>query len=69
MAMREAVLFEVFLDIHKAYDALYRGRCLENLAENGVGPRVLRLFWAYWGRLTMVTRTGGYFGLHFKGYH
>ena len=42
-AMREAVLFEVFLDIQKAYDALYRERSLDLLEAYGVGPRTVRL--------------------------
>ena len=29
VAIREAVLFEVFLDLQKAYDALYWDICLE----------------------------------------
>ena len=28
MEMREEVLYEIFLDLHKAYDALDRNRCL-----------------------------------------
>ena len=30
-AMREEVLYVIFLDLHKAYDALDRSRCLEIL--------------------------------------
>ena len=30
-ALREEVLCVIFLDLHKAYDALYRSRCLEIL--------------------------------------
>ena len=44
-AMGEAILFEVFLDLQKAYDALDRYRCLNILAEYRVGPRALRLLW------------------------
>ena len=35
---------------------------------DGVGPRTIRLLPTYWDHLTMVARTGGYFGLMFKGY-
>ena len=38
-AMREEVLYVIFLDLHKAYDALNRSRCLEILEEYGVGPQ------------------------------
>ena len=43
-ATREAILFEVSLDLRKAYDALDRERALDLLAEYGVGPRTVRLF-------------------------
>ena len=59
MAMREAVLFEVFLDIQKAYAALDWDRCLDILVAYGVDPRSLRLLWTYWEQLTMVARAGG----------
>ena len=58
-ALREEVLYVIFLDLHKAYDALERSRCLEILEGCGVGPRSRRLLWAYWRRLTMVARAGG----------
>ena len=38
VAFREEVLFLIFLDLHKAYYALYRSRCLEILEGYGVGP-------------------------------
>ena len=46
----------IFLDLHKAYDALDRSRCLEILEGYGVGPRASRLLRTYWWRLSMVTR-------------
>ena len=61
VAMREAVLFEVFLDLQKAYDALDWDRCLDILAVYGVSPRKIRVLRTYWDRLTMVARSGGYF--------
>ena len=48
----------IFLDLHKAYDALDRSRCLEILEVYGVGPRSRRLLQSYWRRLTMVARAG-----------
>ena len=41
MAMGEVVLFKVFRDLRKAYDALYRKRSLYFLAAYGVGPRTV----------------------------
>ena len=36
-AMREDILYVIFLDLHKAYDALGRYRCLETLEVYGMG--------------------------------
>ena len=66
-AMREEVLYVIFLDLTKAYDALDRSRCLEILEGYGVGPNVRRLLNTYWCRLTMVARSGGYYSTAFKG--
>ena len=38
-AMREAVLHEIFLGLHKAYYALDRSRCLEILEGYGMGDQ------------------------------
>ena len=54
MMMMEAVLFEIYLDIQKLYDALDRGRCLDILTGYGVVPLAIHLLWTYWGRLIMV---------------
>ena len=37
-ALRGEVLYVIFLDLHKTYDALDRSRCLEILEGYGVGP-------------------------------
>ena len=66
--MRETVLYDIFMDLQKAYDALERDRCLEIIAAYWVCPRSLRLLWTYWGWLTMVARAGGYYGPPFKIY-
>ena len=41
--LREEFLYVIFLDLHKAYDALDRSRCLEILEGYGVGPKARRL--------------------------
>ena len=58
-AMRNNVLYVIFLDLTKAYDALDRSRCLKILEGYGVGPNARRLLKNYWRRLTMVARLGG----------
>ena len=57
----------IFLDLHKAYDALDRSRCLEILEGYSMVPQACRLLRKYWGRLTMVARAGGYYRESFKG--
>ena len=61
-AMREEVLYMIFLDLTKAYDALDESRCLEILEGYGVYPSARRLLTTYWRRLTMVARAGRYYG-------
>ena len=58
-AMREEVLYVIFLDLTKSYDALDRPRCLDILEGYGVGPSSRRLLQNYWRRLTMAARAGG----------
>ena len=43
LALREEVLYVIFLDMHKAYYALDRSRFLEILEGYGVVPRARRL--------------------------
>ena len=66
-AMREEVLYVIFLDLTKEYDALERSRSMEILKGYGVGDRLHRLLQEYWDRTTMVERAGGYYGKGFKG--
>ena len=58
--LREVVLHAILLDLHKAYNALYRFRCLEIMEGYGVGPRSLCLLRRYWEQLKMVAQAGGY---------
>ena len=66
-AMRGEVLYVIFLDLTKAYDALDRSRSLEILKGCGVGERVRRLLTVYWERKTMVAMAGSYYRKGFKG--
>ena len=66
-ALREEVMYVIFLDLRKAYDALDRSRCVEILEGYGIGPKSRRLLPRYWHRLTMVTQAGGYYRKAFGG--
>ena len=49
----EEVLYEIILDLHKAYDALDHGRRLDILVVYGVVNQAILLLWKYWDRLTI----------------
>ena len=66
-ALREEVLYVIFLDLHKAHDALDRSRYLEILEGYGVGPKARNLLRTYWHRLTMVAQEGDTTGHHLGG--
>ena len=66
--MKEAVLFEVFLELQNSYDALDQDMCLNIIVSYGAGPRLIQILWTYWDRLTMVARAIRYFVLQFRGY-
>ena len=59
--LRKEVMYVIFLDLHKAYDALDRSICIEILEGYVVRPRAFRILWTYWGWLRMVTRAVGYY--------
>ena len=59
LAMREAFLQTIFLDLNKLYNSLDRSRCLAILEGYDMEPRDLRLLCRYWERLQMVARVGG----------
>ena len=66
--MREEVLYTIFLDLHKAYDALDSEIFLQTLEGYGVEPRARSILHTYWDRLRMVARAGGYYGSAFQGF-
>ena len=64
--MREEVMHTIFLELHKAYNALDTDRCMEILQVCGVEPHTCRILWTYWDILTVVARAGQYYGEAFK---
>jgi hypothetical protein len=59
-------LYQIFIDLAKAYDTPDRGRTLEVLKGYGTGPRVLRLLENFWYNQAVVARQGGYHSKAFK---
>ena len=67
MALKEELLYLIFLDLHKTHDALDRSKCLEILEGYSVGPFACRLLQTYWSPLKMVAWAGGFYGAAFTG--
>ena len=66
-ALREALLHEIFLELHKVYNYLDRSRYLYILEGYDVGPRAFRILRRYWERTKMVGQVGGYYGDPLRG--
>ncbi len=61
-------LYQIYLDLRKAYDALDWGRCLKILAGYCVGPNLLCLQKKFWDNMKMVCHAGGKYGLPFEAH-
>jgi hypothetical protein len=61
-------MYQIILDLRKAYDALDWGRCLKILAGYGVGPNLLCLQKQFWDNAKMVCHAGGNYGEPFGAY-
>ena len=68
MDMREEDLYDIFLYLHKSYYTSDCGRCLDIIAAYRVPPRSTQLTQRYWDQMTMVAKSGRYFGPPFKGH-
>ena len=66
--MEQEPLYQVFIDLRKAYDHLDRERCLAIMTGYGVGPKLLHLQTKFWEQAQMVCRAGGSFGKPFCAY-
>jgi hypothetical protein len=65
-AIKQVPLFQIYLDLRKAYDALDRGRCIEILEGYGVGRRIVALLTNYWKKQRIVAKASGYHGDPFE---
>ncbi len=59
-------LYQIFLDLKKAYNALDREQTLNILAAYGVGPKMLALQKHFWDTAQLVCRAGGNYGEPFS---
>ncbi len=58
-------LYEIYVDLKKAYDSIDKGCMMEILKAYGVGPNLLRLQNLFWGNAKLVCCTGGCYGSPF----
>jgi hypothetical protein len=58
--VRRQTIYQISIDLEKAYDTLDRGRTLKILEGYGVGKRIIRLLNNFWDSLLVVARQGGY---------
>ena len=59
-------LFQVFIDVRKAYDSVGRGICMEIIRGCGMGPKLQGLLQRYWDRKKVVPKAGKFFGYPFN---
>jgi hypothetical protein len=59
---------QIFLDLHKAYDAMDWEKTLEILVDYDVGHKALRIIQRFWNHAKLVCRTGGCYGDPFTVY-
>jgi len=58
-------LYQIFIDVLKAYDGLDRDRTLIVLRDYGVGEKVLRILNNFWDTHTIIPRQCGFYGTPF----
>jgi hypothetical protein len=61
-------LYQIFVDLRKAYNHLNREKCLEIMTGYGVGPKLLHIQTQFWTQAEMVCHAGGSFGKPFAAF-
>ena len=59
-------MFQVFIDVRKAYDYLYIGRYMEIIRGYDLRPKLQRILQRYWCGQNVVPNTGKYYGSIFS---
>jgi hypothetical protein len=60
--IRGTPLYQIFLDLSKAYDTLDRTRTLQLLQRYGMRERILQVLTNFWNSLKVIARQQGYYG-------
>jgi hypothetical protein len=58
-------LYQVFLDLTKAYDTVDHDRAMDIFAGYGIGPNICRVISTYWELETIIPKSAKYFGTPF----
>jgi hypothetical protein len=66
--MEQEPLYQVLVDLRKAYDHLDQEQCLAIMTGHGVGPKLLRLQTTFWNHAQMVCQAGGSFRTPFGAF-
>ncbi len=66
--MEQEPLYQVFVDLCKAYNNLNPAKCLGIMTGYGVGPKLLCLQEKFWDQAEMVCHAGGSFGKPFAAF-
>jgi hypothetical protein len=66
--MGQEPLYQVFVNLRKAYDHLDQEQCLAIMTGYGVGPKLLHLQTKFWYQALMVCQAGGSFGKPFGAF-
>ena len=65
-ACRGEVLYQIYLDLWKAYDSIHREAVLALLEKYGVGPNIIRYIRNIWEDQEFFCKQGGFFSLGIK---
>eukprot|EP00978_Attheya_sp_CCMP212_P012920 scaffold32244_cov60-Attheya_sp.AAC.1 len=70
-SVQQVPLFQIYLNLRKAYDALDQERCIEIVRGHGAGERVVRLLTHQycWDKQQIVAKASGYHGTLFRATH